>query len=305
MIHVIRAVQPLRTPAGGRLEDTMTEIRIAKLIAQRGLASRREAEGWIREGKVKVNGEVLESPGTLVDPDKDHIRVNGKALPPMPDHVYYLMYKPRGCITSRKDPHGRKSVMDVLGELDSRVEPVGRLDFDTEGALVFTNDGDLAHKLTHPSTKVPKRYVAKVWRTPDEKALERLRNGVFLEDGKTAPCKVRVLDSTEGGNARVELTVTEGRNRLIRRMMQAVNHPVSKLRRESFATLSVREMERSAVRKLTLEEVKRLKDLSEGRSPQKAGRVRKRKGFAIAKPKKKRHGQRAKSKRLAPTKKSR
>jgi len=283
----------------------MTGIRIAKLIAQRGLASRREAEGWIREGKVKVNGEVLEEPGTLVNPELDHIRVSGRPLPEKPDYVYYLMYKPRGCITSRKDPHGRKSVMDVLGELDSRVEPVGRLDFDTEGALIFTNDGDLAHKLTHPSTKIPKRYVAKVWRTPDAKALERLTNGVYLEDGKTAPCKVRVLGNTEGGNARVEITVTEGRNRLIRRMLQAVNHPVSKLRRESFATLSVREMERSAVRQLTLEEVRRLKDLAEGRSPQKAGRVRKRKGFAIAKPKKKKHGRKSASKRLAANKKPR
>jgi pseudouridine synthase len=283
----------------------MNAIRIAKLIANRGLASRREAEQWIREGRVKLNGEVLENPGTLVEPDKDHIRIDGKALPEQPDHVYYLMYKPRGTITTRKDPEGRKSVMDVLGEVDARVEPVGRLDFETEGALIFTNDGELAHKLTHPSTKVPKRYVAKVWRTPDERTLDRLRRGVYLEDGKTAPCKVRILEATDGGNARVEITVVEGRNRLIRRMMQAVNHPVSKLRRESFATITVRDMERGTVRRLTLDEVRRLKDLAEGRQPKKAGRVRKRKGFAIAKPKKKRHGKRAPRKGVAPTKKSR
>ena len=283
----------------------MNAIRIAKLIANRGLSSRREAEQWIREGRVKLNGEVLENPGTLVDPEKDHIRVDGKVLPEPPDHVYYLMYKPRGTITTRKDPEGRKSVMDVLGEVDARVEPVGRLDFDTEGALIFTNDGELAHKLTHPSTRVPKRYVAKVWRTPDERTLDRLRKGVHLEDGKTAPCKVRVLDATDGGNARIEITVTEGRNRLIRRMMQAVNHPVSKLRRESFATITVRDMERSAVRRLTLEEVRRLKDLAEGKNPTKAGRVRKRKGFASAKPKKKRHGKRAPRKGVARNKKPR
>ena len=283
----------------------MNEIRIAKLIANRGLASRREAEAWIREGRVRVNGNVLDNPGTLVDPDTDHIRVNGKALPDPQDHVYFLMYKPRGTITSRKDPEGRKSVIDLLGDIETRIEPVGRLDFDTEGALIFTNDGELAHKLTHPSTKVPKRYVAKVWRTPNDRALERLRKGVHLEDGKTAPCKVRVLESTEGGNARVELTVIEGRNRLIRRMMQAVNHPVSKLRRESFATLSVRDMERGQVRRLTPEEVRRLRDLAAGRSPKVAGRVRKRKGFAVAKPKKKRHGKRTPRKRVASTKKPR
>ena len=270
----------------------MTEIRIAKLIASRGLASRREAEEWIREGRVKINGEILENPGTLVDPEKDHIRVDGRALPEPQEFVYFLMFKPRDTITTRKDPQGRKSVIDLLGDLETRVEPVGRLDFDTEGALVFTNDGDLAHKLTHPSTKVPKRYVAKVWRTPNEKSLERLKRGVHLDDGKTAPCKVRILDSTDGGNARVEITVIEGRNRLIRRMLQAINHPVSKLRRESFATLTVRDMERGAVRRLTLEEVRRIRDVAEGRSSKKAGRVKKRKGFAIAKPKKKRHGKR-------------
>ena len=283
----------------------MQEIRIAKLIANRGLASRREAEAWIREGRVKLNGEVLENPGTLVHPDEDHIRVDGRPLPEPQEHVYFLMYKPRGTITSRKDPEGRKSVIDLLGDLETRVEPVGRLDFDTEGSLLFTNDGELAHKLTHPSTKVPKRYIAKVWRTPNERTLERLRKGVHLEDGKTGPCKVRVLESTAGGNARVELTVVEGRNRLIRRMLQAVNHPVSKLRRESFATLSVRDMERGQVRRLTPEEVRRIRDLAEGRSPTSAGRVRKRKGFAVAKPKKKRHGKRTPRKGLASSRKPR
>jgi pseudouridine synthase len=283
----------------------MESIRIAKLIAGRGLASRREAEEWIREGRVKVNGEVLENPGVLVDPGVDHIRVDGVALPEPQEHVYYLMYKPRGTITSRKDPQGRKSVIDLLGDVETRVEPVGRLDFDTEGALIFTNDGETAHKLTHPSTRVPKRYIAKVWRTPDERTLERLRKGIHLEDGKTAPCKVRILDATDGGNARLEITVTEGRNRLIRRMLQAVNHPVSKLRRESFATLSVRDMERSQVRRLTSEEVRRLKDLAEGRNPTKAGQVRKRKGFAKAKPKKKRHGTRSSRKGLAQSRKVR
>jgi 23S rRNA pseudouridine2605 synthase len=194
------------------------------------------------------------------------------------------MYKPRGCITGRDDPQGRPSVFDVLGDLGTKVEPVGRLDFDTEGALVLTNDGDLANALTHPKNQIPKRYLAKVHRSPDERDLTALRDGVFLEDGKTAPAKARVISRTDTENAWVEITVTEGRNRLVRRMLSALGHPVSKLRRESFATLSIRGMERGQVRALTGEEISRLRELALGTRPQRAGRKRG-KGFAKPKPK--------------------
>ncbi len=263
----------------------MAELRLAKLLAERGVASRREAEALIEEGHITVNGAIVYAPGTKVDPESDTVRVEGRALPPAPKKVYYLLYKPRGTITSRKDPEGRKGVLELVGDIEVRVEPVGRLDINTEGALLLTNDGELAHKLTHPSGLIPKRYLVKVWKAPSEKTLERLRNGVHLEDGRTSPCKVRILELTKSGNAWLEVTVTEGRNRLVRRMLQFVGHPVSKLRRESFATISVRGMERGDVRALTGEELGRLRDLAEGRRPEKAGKRAKGKGHAIAKPK--------------------
>lgn len=260
-------------------------MRLARAIARSGLTSRREAERWIADGRVDVNGETVFHPGTPVDLEKDLVLVDAKPLPAPPEPVYLLMYKPKGTITGRDDPEGRKSVFDLL-DLPQRVEPVGRLDFQTEGALLLTNDGDLAHALTHPSSKVPKRYLAKVWRTPDDKTLERLRKGVQLEDGRTAPAKVRVLDTTDTGNCWLEITVTEGRNRLVRRMLEAVNHPLSKLRRESFATISIRGMERGDVRPLTGEEIARLEDIAEGKDPSRAGAdFRYKKGFARPKPK--------------------
>ena len=199
--------------------------------------------------------------------------------------MYFLLYKPRDYITTRDDPEERKSVLDLVAGLPVRVEPVGRLDINTEGALLFTNDGDLAHKLTHPSSQVPKRYLAKVWKVPSEKTLERLRRGVVLDDGRTAPAKVRVAEVTDTGNAWVEITVTEGRNRLIRRMLEAVGHPVSKLRRESFATVSLRTLERGQLRPLTADEVARLRDIAAGIDPMRAGHSsRYRAGFARPKP---------------------
>jgi pseudouridine synthase len=227
----------------------------------------------------------------VVDPDADVIRVDGKGLPRPPEPLYLLLYKPKGCITGRDDPEGRPSVFDVLGDVGAKVEPVGRLDFDTEGALILTNDGDLANALTHPKNRVPKRYLAKVYRTPDERDLKAIEDGVFLEDGRTAPAKARILEQTGKDNAWVEITVTEGRNRLVRRMLGKLGHPVSKLRRESFATISIRGMERGEVRPLTGEEVQRLRDLAAGVRPQKAGQKRG-EGFAKPKPKKRRHGSR-------------
>ncbi len=259
--------------------------RICKVIARSGLASRREAEAMVGDGRVRVNGEVVHHPGHPVA-DSDHITVDEQPLPSPARHVYYLMNKPRGVITGRNDPNERKSVFDLLDNLPERVEPVGRLDMDTEGVLLLTNDGELAHKLTHPSMHVPKRYLVKVWREPDEKTLNRVRNGIRLEDGRTAPCKARVVERTDSGNAWLEVTVTEGRNRLIRRVFQAVNHPVSKLRRESFATLTARGCERGKVRPLTNEELRRVREIAEGVDPKKAGKSsRYKKGFARPKPK--------------------
>lgn len=264
------------------------EIRLHKLMADRGVASRREAEGMIEAGRVTVDGEVVKGV-VVVDPSQADIRIDGRRLPREPERVYYVLYKPRGCITTRADPKGRTSVFDHLPRMPHRVEAVGRLDYDTEGALLLTNDGELAHRLTHPSTRVPKRYLAKVYRTPDARDLKSIERGVMLDDGRTAPAKARVLEETEGTNAWVEVTVTEGRNRLIRRMFEKLGHPVSKLRRETFATVSIRGMERGQVRVLTPAEVQRLRDLARGVRPARAGQ-KKGKGFAKAKPRRRRPG---------------
>ncbi len=244
-------------------ETAGPRIRLAKLLAQRGLAARRKAEELIAGGAVTVNGEVAEVM-TFVDPDRDVVLVRGKPLPGAPGQAYYLMYKPAGYITSRGGLRGRKSVIDLCGDLPVRVEPVGRLDYDTEGALLLTNDGRLAHALTHPSVGVPKRYVARVVGVPDQAALRAIATGVPLEDGMTAPAEVRLLGADRQGTARVEITVTEGRNRLIRRMMLKLGHPVLELRRGSFAGITLRSMKHGEVRELTPGEVQRLRGMVEG-----------------------------------------
>lgn len=277
---------------------TDATVALARLIAARGMASRRAAEKLIFDGLVTVDGEVATHPAQPVIPDEQRVVVDGNVLPAAPPASYFVFYKPKGCITTRSDPQGRKSIFDVLPPMKHRVEAVGRLDFDTEGALLLTNDGLLAHKLSHPSTEIPKRYSVKVWKTPSESTLNKIRQGrVYLEDGKVPACKVRVLDGTDAGNAWVEITVTEGRNRLIRRLFAALNHPVSKLRRETFATITVRGMERGTVRPLTPEEVRRLKDLAAGRKPSRAGQVQFKKGWARPKPKAVRPNHKARNKK--------
>jgi len=202
--------------------------------------------------------------------------------------VYLMLNKPRGYIASRNDPEGRKQIIDLVHDQPTRVESVGRLDINTTGAILLTNDGDLANKLTHPSSEVPKRYAVKVWRTPTEKTLNRIRRGITLEDGKTRPCKVRVVEQTGNDNAWIEITVTEGRNRLIRRLFEQVGHPVSKLRRESFATVSLRGLNLGEYRSLSQAEISRLRDIASGLRPESAGNTKQyKKGFARPKPKRK------------------
>ncbi|MSQ03897.1 MAG: rRNA pseudouridine synthase [Myxococcales bacterium] len=257
--------------------------RLAKVLAARGVASRREAEAMVLAGRVRVNGAVATRPGQPVDPEKDAIRIDDGALPTAPRLVYYVLYKPKGYIVSRADPNARNSVMELLPELPERVEPVGRLDINTEGALLLTNDGDLAHRLTHPSTGVPKRYLAKVYRTPSDRTVARLEAGIQLDDGRTAPAKVRVVSSTDKENAWVEITVTEGRNRLIRRMFAEVGHPVAKLVRQSFATITIRGLDRGGFRALAADEVDRLREIGGGTPPAAAGNRGKSKKFGFAK----------------------
>jgi 23S rRNA pseudouridine2605 synthase len=235
-------------------------IRLAKLLAQRGVAARRKAEELIAEGVVTVNGERVPLV-TLVDPERDVIEVRGEPLPAASPHIYYVLHKPAGYITSRSDPQGRASVLDLCKGLPTRVEPVGRLDYDTEGALLLTNDGNLAHRLTHPSRRVPKIYVARVSGDPGAEALRAIQDGVDLEDGRTAPAVARLLGRDSRGTARLEITVIEGRNRLVRRMLLKVGHPVLSLRRVEFAGISISGLERGQSRSLTPAEVRGLRSL--------------------------------------------
>jgi len=242
--------------------DTTQHDRLARFIARSGLASRRSAERLVREGAATVNGHIERDPGFEIEPGADVIRFQGRTVEGSRNLIYQLLFKPRGTITSREDPEGRKGVHELLPRLSDRVEPVGRLDFNTEGALLFTNDGDLAHRLTHPSYHIPRRYLAKVYRTPTEVTLNKIRKGIRLEDGRTVPALCRVLESTDTGNAWIEITVYEGRHHLIRRLFAALGHPVSKLRRDSFATLPIRGLERGESRPLTHAEVERLRELT-------------------------------------------
>jgi pseudouridine synthase len=220
----------------------------------------------ILQGRVRVNMKTISILGTRIDPEKDTVEVDGRtiSLKGPPQKSYILLNKPRGYISALTDPLGRPVVTDLVRKLKARVFPVGRLDYDSEGVLVLTNDGELANRLVHPRYSVPKKYLVKVKDVPDEKDLRRLATGVRLEDGKTLPAKVRLVRTTRE-NSWIELTVTEGRNRLVKRMCQAVGHPVAKLKRIEFAELKPGRLKPGQFRHLTEKEVQKLKNYTEGR----------------------------------------
>ncbi|MDF2439788.1 MAG: rRNA synthase, partial [Abditibacteriota bacterium] len=213
--------------------------RLHKLIARAGLASRRAAEEMIAEGRVVVNGHVIRELGFKADPDVDRIVVDGHPLrlPSGPTTVVAL-HKPRGVMTTKDDPEGRATVMELLPTRLAHLHPVGRLDFETSGLLLLTDEGELTQKLTHPSHGVEKVYQARVRGNVSLDTVRKLENGVFLDDGKTAPCRVRVRAQTER-NALLEITLHEGRNRQVRRMLEAVGYPVSSLRRIRFGPIDL------------------------------------------------------------------
>ncbi|SDW56527.1 23S rRNA pseudouridine2605 synthase [Marininema mesophilum] len=235
--------------------------RLQKVMATAGIASRRKSEDLIREGKVKVNGKTVTELGTQVDPSSDWIEVNGRPIK-KENKRYFLFHKPRGVITSLSDERGRKSVADFLKKIPERVYPVGRLDYDSEGLLLLTNDGELANRLTHPRFEVGKTYRATVQGSPNEKTVQRLANGVRLEEGWTAPAEVRVVTvKNESKDAVLEMTIHEGRNRQIRRMCEAVGHPVKRLVRTKVAFLELEGLARGQYRVLTKQEITHLKEL--------------------------------------------
>jgi len=235
-------------------------IRLQKYLAEQGVASRRAAETLIAAGRVAVNGHTVTELGAKVDPARDRVAVDGALVGGGQRQRYILLHKPAGYICSAHDERGRRTVLDLLDGVTERVYPVGRLDYDTSGLLLLTNDGSLTHKLLHPSHEVEKAYLAEVAGCPQEAALNKLRQGVRLSDGLTAPARARVI-KMHGSNALVELVIHEGRNRQVRRMLEAVGYPVLHLKRTRVAFLDVRHIPLGQWRELTADEVKRLKEM--------------------------------------------
>ena len=229
--------------------------RLQKVLARAGFGSRRACEILIDAGRVEVNGEVA-ALGRRIDPERDTVTVDGVTVAVRSGLVYYLLNKPARVVTTAHDPEGRPTVIDLV-PAEPRVFPVGRLDRDTEGLLLLTNDGDLAHGLTHPSHGVPKTYLAEVAGIPGRGALRRLREGVDLEDGRTAPARARVTGATAQGAA-LELVIHEGRNRQVRRMCEAVGHPVRRLVRTRFGPLRDHRLAPGQWRSLTQAEIRSL-----------------------------------------------
>lgn len=237
-------------------------LRLQKLLAERGVASRRAAEQLIRQGRVTVNGRAVTRPGTLVDPVADAVKVDGRRLPARPaSRTYLMLNKPRGVVTTVRDPRGRPTVIDLLRGVKARVFPVGRLDFHSEGLLLLTDDGDLARNLTHPGRGVPRTYRVKVRGQPAPESLRRLARGIVLEGKKTLPARLRV--ARPGRNAWIEVTVVEGRKHHVRRMLAAVGHPVMRLRRTAFGGVTLGSLPAGRFRRLSAAELSRLRRAAE------------------------------------------
>jgi 23S rRNA pseudouridine2605 synthase len=245
----------------------MASERLHKIMAAAGIASRRKAEKIIAAGRVTLNGKVVTEQGTRVDPDRDEILVDGKALGKAERPLYFMLHKPKGYVTTVSDPEGRPTVMDLLRGIDRRVYPVGRLDYASEGLLLLTNDGSLAEALTRAASHVPKTYLVKVSGRPGGQAIERLRRGLAipLADGrrvKTAPAEVRLVE--DASNPWYEVVLIEGRNRQIRRMFEQVGFLVEKIKRVQLGPIKL-DLPPGQFRPLTGSEVERLKSLLSSR----------------------------------------
>ena len=243
-------------------------VRLQKVLAAAGVASRRAAEQLIAEGRVEVNGRLVTEQGMRVDPDADVVRVDGSRIPTARRHVYLVLNKPRGVVSTLDDPEGRRDLRELLADRKERLFHVGRLDTETTGLLILTNDGEFAQRVAHPSYEVPKTYLAEVAGIVTPAALNRLRKGVRLEDGPVRPDAVKVV-STGGersgdksaGKSLVRITLHEGRNRIVRRTMEAVGHPVRRLSRVGIGPIRLGNLAVGKTRDLTREELGLLLDL--------------------------------------------
>ena len=231
--------------------------RLQKVVAHAGVASRREAERLIVQGQVAVNGTIITKLGTKVDPSRDIITVDGSVVTPFSAKLHIVLNKPAGYVSTVKDPQKRPVIMELLDQVDTRVYPVGRLDYDAEGLLLLTNDGELAYRLQHPRYRICRTYEVKVKGNPTHGKLSLLRKGIQLEDGMTLPAKASFLKKTIK-NSWISVTLYEGRNRQVKRMCTAIEHPVLKLKRVRFGSLYLDDLPQGRYRKLTKDEVKSL-----------------------------------------------
>ncbi len=243
--------------------------RLQKILSETGVTSRRQAEELIREGRVTVNGRVAHI-GDKADPTRDHIKVDGRRVTFPAARVYLMVNKPKNVVTTVDDPEGRPTVMDLVGEKHPRLFPVGRLDYDAEGFLLLTNDGELAHRLTHPSFQVPRTYWVKVKGKPSREEISKLSRGVVLSDGPTAPCRILALKETEE-NSWLEMTLHEGRNRQVKRMWEKMGYSVLKLKRIRLGGLALGKLKPGEYRLLRPNEVEKLKKMVEGTPRQRPG----------------------------------
>lgn len=254
-------------------------VRLQKIISQAGIASRRAAEKLIVEGRVSVNGQTVRELGTKADPSSDDIRVDGRRVKAAERLRYILLFKPAGYVTTRSDPQRRRTVIDLLDGVKEYVYPVGRLDYDTQGLLLLTNDGDLAAKLTHPRHEVDRTYEAHVAGMPDDDALDQLRRGIPLDGRRTLPADVVLVNKgRRDADGVVLVTIREGRNRQVRRMLEAVGHPVRLLKRTRFGPISDRRLKPGGWRELSEDEVAALRKAARpgpGRLPGAAASPRK------------------------------
>jgi len=239
-------------------EMTKNMIRLQKAIADAGVASRREAEEMIRQGLVTVNGQVITHLGTQVDPEHCHIKVRGKLIQSQQKKVYLALNKPIGYVTTLKDPQNRSTIMELIrGGIKARLFPVGRLDFNSEGLIILTNDGELANEIMHPRRRMPKTYLVKVKGKLTPSKLDKLKRGVHLPDGLTAPAVIRNVRPLPV-NTFLEITIHEGRKREIRRMFDKIGHSVLKLKRIRIGPVSLGGLPLGKFRKLNSDEIKRL-----------------------------------------------
>lgn len=237
-------------------------MRINKYIASCGIASRRKAEELITENRVKVNGNIVSELSFQIDENKDKVEVDGKVIGLEEKLVYVMLNKPEGYVTTVKDQFDRKSVIDLVKDIDARVYPIGRLDYETSGLLLLTNDGDLTYKLTHPKHEVDKTYVATLKGIPTASEMTNFEKGLYIEDYKTSPAKIKIVKKNEEKNYCVcEIKIHEGRNRQVRKMCRAINHPVMNLRRKAMGKIVLSDVEIGQYRYLTSEEVDYLKKI--------------------------------------------